>query len=315
VSAKRLAILGWAILLPVACAQGVQDNEPPGGLGTAATGDVIDSGGGDSTSSGGKDGSSGAAQSGGVGASGSPSGGSTTGTGGSDTAGSGTSGGSASGGASAGASSAGKGGASSSAGSSAGGASAGAAAGGKGGSSAGGSSAGSPSAGAPAGGATGATGFYVQYLNMKTAATSPYISCELRVINNGAGSVAVNTLKVRYYLTNDPNVALQMMNNFEHIAIPGNQADLTVTSAFVKMPTAVTNADTYIEFSFSSGSHPMLAPQEVLEYAWQVQGPNPAQDNFNQSNDYSWDGTNAALAPSDHIVALQGSSVIWGTPP
>jgi hypothetical protein len=211
----------------------------------------------------------------------------------------------------AGAAAAGKGGG----GSSAGGASAGAAAGGKGGSSAGGSSAGSASAGAPAGGATGATGFYVQYLNMKTASMSPYISCELRVINNGLGSVAVNALKVRYYLTNDPNVTLQMMNNFQHIAIPGNQADLTVTNTVVKMPAAVASADTYIEFSFSSGSHPMLAPQEVIEYAWQVQGPNPSQDSFNQSNDYSWDGTNMALAPSDHIVALQGSAVIWGTPP
>jgi hypothetical protein len=322
VSAKRLAILGCAILLPVACAQGVQDNAPDDGLGTAATGAEIGSGGSGSTSSGGKPGgAAGAGQSGSLGDGGSSSGsGNTTSTGGSGTSG-GSNGGSSAGGASAGAASAGKGGGGSSAGgSSAGGASAGAAAGGKGGSSAGGSSAGgssagSASAGAPAGGATGATGFYVQYLNMKTASPSPYISCELRVINNGAGSVAVNTLKVRYYLTNDPNVALQMMNNFQHIAIPGNQADLTVTNTVVKMPTAVANADTYIEFSFSSGSHQMLAPQEVLEYAWQVQGPNPAQDNFNQSNDYSWDGTNTALAPAQHIVALQGSAVIWGTPP
>jgi hypothetical protein len=75
----------------------------------------------------------------------------------------------------------------------------------------------------------------------------------------------------------------------------------------------VTNADTYIEFSFSSG-HPMLAPQEVIEYSWQVQG-NPSADSFNQSNDYSWDASKTALAPWDHVVLYQGGSVIWGTPP
>jgi hypothetical protein len=321
VSAKRLAILGCAILLPVACAQGVQDSALDG-LGTAATGDEIGSGAAGSTSSGGRPGgAAGAGQSGSLGDSGSSSGsGNTTSTGGSGTAGSGasggTNGGSSAGGASAGAASAGKGGGgTSNGGSSAGGSSAGAAAGGKGGSSAGGSSAGSSSAGAPAGGATGATGFYVQYLNMKTMSSSSYISCELRVINNGTGSVAVSSLKVRYYLTNEPKATLQMMNNFQHIAIPGNQADLTVTNTVVKMPTPVANADTYIEFSFSSGPHPMLAPQEVLEYSWQVQGPAPSTDVFTQSNDYSWDGTNTALAPAQHIVALQNGTVIWGTPP
>jgi hypothetical protein len=311
-----LLILGLAVVLPAACAEGVQDNAPAEGFDSAATGNVANTGDGGATSGGGRGGAAngGATSGGAFGAAGSPSGGASSG--GNGTSGSAT-GGSATGGSATGGSTTGGTASGGKAGSGTAGASAGAPAGGApaGGAPAGGAPAGgAPAGGAPAGGAggaTGATGFYVQYLNQKTATSSPYISCTLRVINNGTGTVAVNSLKLRYYLTNDPVGTLQMMNNYQHIAIPGNQADLTVTTAFVKM-TPVTNADTYIEFSFSSG-HPMLAPQEVLEYSWQVQ--DTGNDSFNQSNDYSFDASKTALAPWDHVVLYQSGSVIWGTPP
>lgn len=303
---RRLAILGWALLVPLACAEGVQDNAPPDGFGSAATGNEVDSGGGGSTSGGAN--LSGAppvlagGQSGSV--AGSPSAGDDT-SGGSSAAGSATSGNSA-GGASAGAPAGG----SPSAGSSAGGA----AAGGKGGTSAGGSSAGSASAGAPAGGATGATGFYVQYQNMKTASSSPYIGCLLRGINNGSATVAVNQFKLRYYFTDEVVKPPQISIGYSHVAIPGSQGSLTVTNTVAKLPTPTATADTYIEFSFSSGDHPMLAPQEVLEFTFQLQGPAPNTDVYTQNNDYSFEAS-GTLETWAHVVLYQGSAIVWGTPP
>ena len=302
---RRLAILGWALLVPVACAEGVQDNAPPDGFGSAATGNEVDSGGGGSTSGGanlsGAPSVLAAGQSGSV--AGSPSGGDDT-SGGSSTGGTATSGNSA-GGASAGAPAGGG----PSAGSSAGGA----AAGGKGGTGAGGS-AGSASAGAPAGGATGATGFYVQYQNMKTASSSPYIGCLLRGINNGTATVAVNQFKLRYYFTDEVMKTAQITIGYSHVAIPGSQGGLTVTNTVAKLPTATATADTYIEFSFSSGDHPMLAPQEVLEFTFQLQGPAPNTDVYTQSNDYSFEAS-GTLETWAHVVLYQGSAIVWGTPP
>ena len=289
----------------MACAEGVQDNPPPGGFNA-----------GGSTSSGGKSG----ATSGSAGRGGGPveiAGGSTSG---GSTSGGSTTGGSATGGASAGASSGGNGG-SGTAGSPAGGAPAGGASAGgapAGGAPAGGAPAGgAPAGGAPAGGAgggTAATGFYVQYQNAKTTSSSAYIGCLLRGINNGTATVAVNQFKMRYYFTDEVMKTASITIGYSKIAMPGNQAGLMVTNTITTMPTPKPTADKYIEFSFSSSDHPMLASQEVLEFTFQLQGPAPSSDLYTQNNDYSWDAS-GTLENWDHVVLLQGGSVIWGTPP
>jgi hypothetical protein len=87
-----------------------------------------------------------------------------------------------------------------------------------------------------------------------------------------------------------------------------------VTNTVVKLPTPKATADTYIEFSFSSGDHSNLAPQDVLEFTFQLQGPTPSSDVYTQNNDYSFEAS-GTLATSDHVVLYQGSAIVWGTPP
>src|SRR5438445_686754 len=77
----------------------------------------------------------------------------------------------------------------------------------------------------------------------------------------------------------------------------------------------VDNADTYVEFSLSSAGHSNLAPNESADFSWQMQGPNPAQNKYTQTNDYSWDATKTSLQPWDHVVLLRNGTVVWGTPP
>jgi len=173
--------------------------------------------------------------------------------------------------------------------------------------------AGAPGAGAGGGGTT-VPGFSVQWKNEHTQTSSAYLGGEIVVKNAGPNSLAVSDIKVRYYFTDEVKKAFQFNNNFQHINTSGSQADLTVTFKTVGMAPTTATADTYIEFSFSSG-HGQLGPNEALDFAWQMQGPNPGTDTFTQSNDYSFDASKTSLTNWEHIVALQGTNLLWGTPP
>jgi hypothetical protein len=158
------------------------------------------------------------------------------------------------------------------------------------------------------------TGLSVLYQVGPSAATSAYLGCELSVQNSGTQSPAVSTLTARYYFTNQVDLTPQMTINWSHISTSGANADLTVTFAFVPLVPAAQGADTYIEFGFSS-SHSLLAPGESAVFSWQMQGPDPAEDMYTQTNDYSFDPSKTALASWDHVVLLENGSVVWGMAP
>jgi endoglucanase len=291
---ERAALLALVLLVPLACAQGQQD--------TLGGDDDMDTGGSDPGTAGASAGLSGAGR---AGVAGSPVSG-----GAGETGGAGKSGASAGGkgGSSGGVGVGGKSGAGGSVGSA-----------GKGGTSSGGASAGSPNGGASVGGALGSggaavAGFSVKWKNEHTATPSSYLGGEILVHNAGPNSLGVSDLKVRYYFTDEPKVMPKFNNNFQHISTSGSQFDLTVTMATVGMAPTATTADTYIEFSFSS-PHATLAPNEDLDFAWQMQGQNPAMDSYNQANDWSFDASKTSLTNWEHIVLLQGTNLLWGSPP
>jgi hypothetical protein len=168
--------------------------------------------------------------------------------------------------------------------------------------------------GSAEGAAVPGAGLSVLYQVAAANSSSPYLGCELSIMNTGTGSPSVATLKARYYFTDEVHLAEQMTINWSHVSTSGANADSTVTSTFAPVVPAVKGADTYIEFGFSSG-HSLLGPGESVMFAWQMQGPDPAKDLYTQSNDYSFDDSKKKLAAWSHIVLLQNGSVVWGTPP
>lgn len=168
--------------------------------------------------------------------------------------------------------------------------------------------------GSTAGGSAPNTSLSVLYEVESANSSSPYLGCELSIMNAGTGSSTISTLKARYYFTDEVHLTEQMTINWSHVATSGANADTTVTSTFAPLVPAVKGADTYIEFGFSSG-HSLLGPGESIMFAWQMQGPDPAKDLYTQSNDYSFDDSKKALTAWNHVVLLQNGSVVWGTPP
>jgi hypothetical protein len=102
------------------------------------------------------------------------------------------------------------------------------------------------------GGPPPSTGLSVLYEVGASATTSAYLGCEISITNGGTSSPAVSSLKARYYFTDEVHLTEQMTINWSHISTSGADADSTVTAAFAPLVPAATDADTYIEFSFSS---------------------------------------------------------------
>jgi cellulose 1,4-beta-cellobiosidase len=293
-----------------ACAQGVQDDNMPaennvdlGGTGNAggASGSSSSAGhGGSSVASAGHAGTVGAA---GTAASGGGNGGTlgVSGGGGSPSTGgsSGGKGGTNSGGG--GATSVGGGGATSS--------------GGKGGTSSGGA----PAGGAASGGSTGSGGsvstggFTVQYKAENTTAISSYVQAEFNAKNTGATTIPVGELKLRYYFTDEPRVAPNMTINFSYISTSGSNQTLDVAWLVAGLVPTKPTADSYFEFSFTSGHD--LAPGEAMDFSFQMNGPDQNADKYTQTNDYSYDATKTSFANWDHVVLFHNGTVVWGATP
>jgi hypothetical protein len=91
-------------------------------------------------------------------------------------------------------------------------------------------------------------------------------------------------------------------------------AGVTVANTIALLAPAAPGADTYIDFRFSS-SQASIGPGETLDFAFQMQGPNPAVDVFLQNNDYSFDSSKTTPTAWGHVVLLQNGNVLWGSPP
>jgi hypothetical protein len=320
-----LAVFGALALGALsACAQGVQDNMPAednvdlGGTAAGGAGGSSSSAGRGGTataaagaSQGGSVGSAGSASAGSGGKAGAASGGSANGgtASGGVASGGAPSGGAPSGGTASGGS-AGKGGTAS--GGSGGSTSAG-------GTGSGGSTSAGGSAGAVASGGSGGTvtnnGISVQYKVVTADAMTPYIQCELYIVNAGPNTFALSDLKARYYYTDDVKTTTEFTLNWKHIGTSGaNVDDLTVNETNMAMVPTKTNADTYLEFSFSSGSQSTISAGQSIDFSFRF---NPQDQNlkFTQTNDYSFDASKTTQADWTHVVLFKNGSVIWGATP
>jgi hypothetical protein len=143
---------------------------------------------------------------------------------------------------------------------------------------------------------------------------SSYIGSEISINDASTSSVPISSLTLRYYYTDEVHVTPQMTINWSHVSTSGADEDLTVNYTFGTVSPAVMDADSYVEFSFSSSAS-VLTPGEAAVFSWQMQGPDPATDIYTQSNDYSFDSTKTTLTAWNHVVLFESGSVAWGIVP
>jgi hypothetical protein len=166
------------------------------------------------------------------------------------------------------------------------------------------------------GGASPTEGLIVKYMVEATAAASTVIGSQLWIENTGLDTVALNELSLRYYFTNEVSAALIKEVNWGHMdrVSGGDYADLAGTVAIdvTPMSNATSSADSYVALGFNAAGL-TLRPGYRIKLSWRVQ--NYQSQNFNQSNDFSYNASLTSANDWHRVVLLRAASVIWGEVP
>jgi endoglucanase len=147
----------------------------------------------------------------------------------------------------------------------------------------------------------------VQYKVGNANATDNMISATFNIKNTGTAPVNVSGLKLRYYLTKEGSAGLNFYCDYAQLG------SSSVNGSFVTITPAKTGADTYLEISFSSTAGTIAAGGQSGDI--QVRVAKTDWTNFNEADDYSFDGTKTAFVDWSKVTLYQGGSLVWGTEP
>lgn len=150
-----------------------------------------------------------------------------------------------------------------------------------------------------------ATSLTLQYRAGDTNATDNQIKPYFNIKNNGTAAVNLSDLKIRYYFTKDSN---QTLNSAIDWAQVGNS---NIQVAFADY--TGTNADTYVELSFTSAAGSIPAGGQSGDIQLRIYKSD--WTNFNEANDYSFDATKTAYTNWDKVTLYQSDALVWGIAP
>ncbi|WP_439647927.1 cellulose binding domain-containing protein [Cohnella mopanensis] len=132
------------------------------------------------------------------------------------------------------------------------------------------------------------------------------INPRFKLVNTGTSAVALSNVKIRYYYTIDGEKAQSFFCDWSQVG--GNN----VTGTFVKLTTAKTGADYYLEIGFTSGAGSLAAGQSI-----DIQTRFAKNDwtNYTQTGDYSFDATDTNYVDWTKAPTYVSGSLQWGIEP
>nr|WP_246027810.1 MULTISPECIES: glycoside hydrolase family 6 protein [Paenibacillus] len=148
----------------------------------------------------------------------------------------------------------------------------------------------------------------VQYKVNNANANDNMIYATFNIKNTGTTAVNLSNLKLRYYLTKDSSsAALNFWTDWAQIGTNN------VSGTFSSISPAKTNADTYLELSFSSAAGSIAAGGQTGDI--QIRIAKADWTNLDETNDYSFDGTKTAFADWNKVTLHQNGTLVWGIEP
>lgn len=147
-------------------------------------------------------------------------------------------------------------------------------------------------------GSTTPSDLSIQYDCASTSSSTSQIKPDILLVNGGNSSVSLSNLKVRYWFTKDGRTA----SYSERYATFGNE---NMNGSFGSK-----NGVDYLELSFTSGAGSIAANDDE-----KVKVTINGNGNFNQSNDYSFNGSITTFQEYNKITLYQNGTLVWGVEP
>lgn len=129
----------------------------------------------------------------------------------------------------------------------------------------------------------------------------------LQVVNTGSSTINLSNVTIRYWYTSDGSQSQQYWCDYAVVGCSN------VKGSFVAVSPARTNADYYLEISFTAGAG-TLAPGAS---SGDIQNRFSKSDwsNYNEANDYSYNATMTSYAAWTKVTAYYQGALVWGIEP
>lgn len=147
----------------------------------------------------------------------------------------------------------------------------------------------------------------VQYRNNDANAGDNQLRPHFRIVNTGDEAVPLSELTLRYYYTIDGDKSQQFNCDYAFIG-SGN-----VSGRFVELDSAADGSDYYLEVSFAPGAGNLAPGKDSGEIQTRVNKTD--WSNYNESDDYSYSGTQQQFGDWDKVTLYRNGTLVWGFEP
>ncbi|MNP08211.1 Endoglucanase 5 precursor [compost metagenome] len=149
------------------------------------------------------------------------------------------------------------------------------------------------------------SGLVLQYRAGDTNVNDNTIKPLFNIKNTGTTAISLSDLKIRYYFTNEGTASLNSWVDYAQIGGENVQRTFETLTG--------TNADTYVELSFSSSAGTLQPGSQTGEIQLRIHKADWTV--FNEGNDYSFDSTKTSYSDWNKITLYKSGTLVWGLEP
>nr|WP_276609476.1 cellulose binding domain-containing protein [Chengkuizengella sediminis] len=147
----------------------------------------------------------------------------------------------------------------------------------------------------------------LQYKASDTNTSDNQFKPHFNIVNNGSSDISLSDLTIRYYYTLEGDQSEQFNCDYATVGCAN------VNGTNIQMTQGTAEADHYVEVTFTAGAGSISAGGQSGE----IQTRNNKLDwsNYDETNDYSFDGSIASFMDWDRVTLYHNGQLVWGIEP